>query len=518
MAAKSAAAKSAAAKSAAAAQPASRQPIPNVLATRYASPEMTHIWSAEHKIAMERRLWVEILRGQKDLGLDVPDGVVEDYEKEIDNIDLASIEARERVTRHDVKARIEEFCDLAGHEQIHRAMTSRDVTENIEQAQLRASLELVRDRLVAVLARLCVMADYYDGMAVVGRTHNVPAQLTTLGKRWATIGCEVLDAIGRLKDLLERFPLRGLKGPVGTQQDMANLLGNAKAVRELERRIAEHLGFKRVMNSVGQVYPRSHDLDVVATLTSAAAPLGNAAYLVRLMAGNELATEGFRDGQVGSTAMPHKMNTRSSERISGLLVVLRGHLAMIAQLAGDQWLEGDVSCSVVRRVALPDACFAIDGAIETTLEVLHDFGAFEIMIDTEVLNYLPFMATTRLLNAAVAAGCGREQAHELISEYAVDAIRQRRTGTLADGETISEKAADDDPFELSSLSTTTFLVNISEDDRLGLSWDDVMYIVTDRNSFTGLANQQIRKFIGDAKRVLRSYPEALASYQPRPTL
>ncbi len=473
--------------------------IPNVLATRYASAEMTAIWSSERKIAMERRLWVEVLRAQQKLGVSVPEGVVADYEAVIDNIDLTSIEARERVTRHDVKARIEEFSALAGHEHIHRAMTSRDVTENIEQAQVRVSLVLVRDHLVAVLARLCAVADSYRDLAVVGRTHNAAAQVTTLGKRWATIGTEVLDAIKRIEDLLERQSLRGLKGPVGTQQDMLDLFGgNAKAVADLEQSIAEHLGFKRVITSVGQIYPRSHDLDFVAALTLAAAPLGNIAHMVRLMAGNELVTEGFKEGQVGSSAMPHKMNTRSSERISGLLMVLRGHLAMVAQLAGDQWLEGDVSCSVVRRVVLPDACFAIDGAIETVLEVLDDFGAFEAPIAAELAEYLPFLATTRLLNAAVAAGCGREQAHEVIREHAVAAVLKRRAGDQEAG-------------------NSSFLDLVTADERLGLSAEYVAAIVSDASSFTGLASNQVSEFITSATPVLDAYPAA-AAYQPNPTL
>ncbi len=492
-----------------------RSVVPNVLATRYASPAMRAIWSPEQKIVMERRLWVEVLRAQQEFGVPVPDGAVEDYEAVIETIDLDSIEARERFTRHDVKARIEEFCALAGHEHIHLAMTSRDVTENIEQAQMRASLVLVRDRLVAVLARLCALADQYRDLAMAGRTHNVAAQVTTLGKRWATIGTEVLDAISRLEDLLERLPLRGIKGPVGTQQDMADLFaGNAaseaaatEAVAKLEQRIAEHLGFSKLITSVGQVYPRSHDLDFVACLSLAAAPLGNAAVMVRLMAGNELVTEGFKDDQVGSSAMPHKMNTRSSERVSGLLMVLRGHLAMVAQLAGDQWLEGDVSCSVVRRVVLPDACFAIDGAIETTLEVLDGFAAFDVVITAELNDYLPFLATTRLLNAAVAAGCGREQAHELIREHAIAAALQRRTeGRI--GQASDAGGGDVAP---------SLAQRIVADEKLGLTADDVAAIMTDAGSFTGLAGQQVDEFIANAAPVLGAHQDA-ATYQPNPTL
>ncbi|HEU4912062.1 MAG TPA: adenylosuccinate lyase, partial [Actinomycetes bacterium] len=330
--------------------------VPDVLAVRYASPEMAQVWSPEHKVVLERRLWLAVLTAQRDLGVDVPDGVVEAYEKVVDTVDLESIRRREAVTRHDVKARIEEFSALAGHEHVHKGMTSRDLTENVEQLQVRTSLLLVRDRAVAALARLARLSAEHDGTVMAGRSHNVAAQATTLGKRFASAAEELLLAVERLEELIERYPLRGVKGPVGTAQDQLDLLGgDAGKLAELEQRVAEHLGFTRTMTSVGQVYPRSLDFDVVSALVQVAAGPSSLATTIRLMAGQELVTEGFRAGQVGSSAMPHKMNTRSCERVNGLAVVLRGYLSMVGELAGDQWNEGDVACSVVRRVALPDA-------------------------------------------------------------------------------------------------------------------------------------------------------------------
>ena len=350
--------------------------IPNVLASRYASDAMTHLWSAEHKIVLERQLWIAVLKAQADLGVDVPDGVIAAYEEVIDKVDLASIDDRERVTKHDVKARIEEFCALAGHEHIHKGMTSRDLTENVEQLQIRASLELVRDRLVTILARLAERAAEHAATVMAGRSHNVAAQATTLGKRFANAGEEVLIAHQRIDELIARYPLRGIKGPVGTQQDQLDLMeGDVERLDQLEEAVRRHLGFGAVLTNVGQVYPRSLDLDVVSALVQAAAGPSSLATTIRLMAGHELVTEGFLPGQVGSSAMPHKMNTRSCERVNGLTHVLAGHLAMVTSLAGDQWNEGDVSCSVVRRVALPDAFLAFDGLAETFLTVLEGFGA-----------------------------------------------------------------------------------------------------------------------------------------------
>ena len=471
--------------------------IPNVLADRYASPELVALWSPEEKVRLERRLWVAVLRAQHDLGVEVPDGVIADYERVLDDVDLASIGARERVTRHDVKARIEEFSALAGHEHIHKGMTSRDLTENVEQLQIRASLELVRDRMVAALARLANRAVEHDGLVMTGRSHNVAAQATTLGKRFASAAEELLIAYDRLVDLIGRYPLRGIKGPVGTAADQLDLFdGDAAKVAELERRVAAHLGFRNVMHSVGQVYPRSLDFDVVSALAQAAAAPSSLATTIRLMVGQELATEGFKPGQVGSSAMPHKMNTRSSERVNGLAVVLRGHLAMVGELAGDQWNEGDVSDSVVRRVALPDAFFAADGLFQTFLTVLDEFGAYPAVISRELDRFLPFLATTKILVAAVRRGVGRETAHEVIKEHAVAvALAMREKGL-----------AENDLFD-----------RLATDGRLGLSRAEIDALVADRASFVGAASAQVNAVAARVATVVDDHPDA-AMYVPEPIL
>jgi adenylosuccinate lyase len=470
----------------------SRAVIPNVLAGRYASEAMVELWSPEGKIVLERELWLAVLRAQRDLGVAVPDGVIEAYEAVLDRVDLASIAARERVTRHDVKARIEEFCALAGHEHIHKGMTSRDLTENVEQLQVRRSLELVRDRCVAALALLAERAAEHATLVVAGRTHNVPAQATTLGKRFASAGEELLQATHRIEELLVRYPLRGLKGPVGTQQDLLDLLGTEEAVDALEDRVADHLGFTARLGSVGQVYPRSLDLDVVAALVQVASGPASLATTIRLMAGQELATEGFRPGQVGSSAMPHKMNSRSCERVTGLKTVLDGYLTMVAGLAGDQWNEGDVSCSVVRRVALPDAFLATDGLFETFLTVLVDVGAYPAVIARELERYLPFLATTRVLVAAVRAGVGRETAHEVIKEHAVAvALAMRETGQV-----------DND-----------LVARLGTDDRLPLGPDELAALLAEPLSFVGTAARQVERFVAEVGALTDRHPEA-AGYRP----
>jgi len=466
--------------------------LPNVLAARYASDELVALWSPEGKVVLERELWIAVLQGQRDLGVEVPDGVIADYLAVVHQVDLASIAARERITRHDVKARIDEFCALAGHEHVHKAMTSRDLTENVEQLQVRRSLEVLRDRLIASLALLADRAAEYATLTIAGRTHNVPAQATTLGKRFATAGEELLQAFRRIEDLLARYPLRGLKGPVGTQQDLLDLLGDERAVQELEARIAGHLGFTARLDSVGQVYPRSLDLDVVSALVQAASGPSSLATTIRLMAGQELATEGFQAGQVGSSAMPHKMNSRSCERIVGLRHVLTGHLTMVGGIAGDQWNEGDVSCSVVRRVALPDAFLAADGLFETFLTVLAEFGAYPAVIERELARYLPFLGTSKVLVAAVRAGTGRELAHEVIREHAVAVALDMRESGRGDNDLLDRLAGDD---------------------RLPLSREQLVALFDDRLAFTGLASAQVDRFVTSVGELVARYPEA-AAYRP----
>ncbi|MFA6297689.1 MAG: adenylosuccinate lyase, partial [Nocardioides sp.] len=377
-------------------------------------------------------------------------------------------------------------------EHIHKGMTSRDLTENVEQLQVRQSLELLRDRSVATLARLARLAAEHETTVMAGRSHNVAAQATTLGKRFATVADEMMIALERVEDLLRRYPLRGIKGPMGTAQDMLDLLdGDDAKLADLEQRVAAHLGFERVLTSVGQVYPRSLDLDVVSALVQLVSGPSNLATTIRLMAGNELVTEGFKEGQVGSSAMPHKMNSRSAERVNGLSVVLRGYLSMVSELAGDQWNEGDVSDSVVRRVALPDAFFAADGLFQTFLTVLDEFGAFPAVIQRELDRYLPFLATTKVLMAAVRNGVGRESAHEAIKQAAVGVALDMRRGQ-----------ADNDVF-----------ARLAADERLGLTTEQLASLVADPITFTGAAVAQTQTVVRRVAEVAARYPEA-AAYSP----
>ena len=451
---------------------------------------MRAIFAPEEKIIAERRLWIAVARAQSKLGHTISDSVIADYEKVATKVDLASIDAREKASRHDVKARIEEFNALAGHEAIHAGMTSRDLTENIEALQIKNGLDLIGDKVIATLAALAAKAALYADQPIAGRSHNVPAQITTLGKLFASAAEELLFAYERLTALQSRYPMRGIKGPVGTAQDSIDLLGSTEAHQTLERAIATELGFNRVLDSTGQIYPRSFDYDVLTTLVQLAAAPSSLATSIRLMAGAELVTEGFKDGQVGSSAMPHKMNTRSCERINGLAVILRGYSSMVAELAGDQWNEGDVSCSVVRRVAIADAFYAMDGLLETILTVLNEFGAFPAVIAAELDRYLPFLATTKILMAAIKAGVGREIAHEVIKEHAVKAALAMRDG-----------------------KPNTLLDALAADARIPLDKSALEKLLSAPLEFTGDARQHIVRVVARIEAITSAHPAA-AQYKP----
>jgi adenylosuccinate lyase len=462
--------------------------VPNILADRYASAEMRALWSPRGRVILEREFWIAVLKAQRDLGIAVPDGVIEAYERVRDQVDLEDIRRREEVTRHDVKARIDAFCALAGHEHIHKGLTSRDLTESVEQLQLHRSLHLLRTKAVAAAAALARRASEERDTLLAARTHNVAAQPTTVGRRWAMFGEECLRGVAALDQVLATFAARGLKGAVGTQIDVLTLLGgDAAKVAALEARLLAHLGIPLSLGAVGQVYPRSMDLEAVSAILVAASGPSSFARTLRLMAGHELASEGFLPGQVGSSAMPHKMNARTCERINGLHVVLRGHLAMAASLAGEQWNEGDVSCSVVRRVLLPDACLAADGLAEAFLTVLGQMEVNRGVVAREAAHYLPFLLTTTLLMEAVKAGAGREAAHEAIKEHAVAVARELRTGTLGRNDLIDRLVADD---------------------RLRLTRAAAEAVLARAPELTGSAGRQVDAFVAEVAAWSARVPEA----------
>src|SRR3989344_5969850 len=261
-------------------------PNANVLSERYATPEMNYIFSEEGKIRAERSLWIAVIKAQRELGMNIPSEDIEKFEAAIGEINLGRIKEIERITKHDVKAKIQDFVNVSGAgEYLHLGMTSRDLTDNVEQMQIRDASKIIFGKNVSVLRHMIEKADKYSDTVFTARTHNVPAQSIFLGRRFSMWAEELV----------------------------------------------EHLEFKRTLSSTGQVYPRSLDFAFLNNLVALASAQENFAKNIRIMAGYDLVTEGFEEGQTGSSAMPHKMNTRSIERINGFGVLLKGYQDMISR-------------------------------------------------------------------------------------------------------------------------------------------------------------------------------------------
>ncbi len=477
--------------------PQERPDVPNTLAERYASTPMLNVFSPKAKNLFERDFWITIMKGQAALGMDIPQNVIRSYVKVRNNLDLESIKRRERTLRHDEQAKIQEFNELAGYQEAHKGLTTRDHEDNVEQFQYKRGMMIVRDHAVATLVRFGRLAVENGALVMADRTHLGAAQPSLAGKIFSNFGEEMLIGFNNLETLIEEYPLRGIKGATGTQTDQLQLFGgDQEKVDQLEKRVARALGFKNVLGSVGQIYPRSLDFQVTAALFQIITGPSSFAETSRMMAAAEIFTEGFKEGQVGSTAMPHKMNARTSERIKSLKRVVLGNVMMMGQNAGEQAFGGDVTDSAARRVAMADSFFATDGILEAAMTVLDECGFYPAMLQREMNRYLPFLTTTRLLTAAIKEGVGRETAHAVIRDHAVAvAINMRKNGT----------------------QENDLLDRLAADTRLGVSKKVLADAISAPIEFVGNAPRQITKFAGRVEAIRRKYPEA-AKYNPEPIL
>jgi len=459
---------------------------PNILSLRYATPEINQIFSQEGKIQLERELWVQVVKAQKELGLDISQEDIDKLERAKSDINLEQIQEIETRTRHDIKAKIESYIQTSGaSEIIHMALTSRDLTDNVELIQNKLAGEIILNKYTNILREFINKAKEYSNIVICARTHHQPAQPTTLGNRFANYAQELFHHLKAYEQTLIQLPFRGIKGPVGTQVDMTNLLGSKEKTKELEQKVANHFGFTKILTSTGQVYPRSIDFQLIANLNALAMPLDHLATDIRLMAGFDLVTEGFKKGQVGSSAMPHKRNTRSSERDCGFAILLKQYLMGAAMNTMMPFEEGDVRCSAPRRVILPDAFYTSDGICETSLRVLNEMGIYEKKIEQELNHYLPFLASTSFLMHAVKLGIGREEAHEIIKEYAVkEALEQMQGKTTND---LIQKLSEDETFK-----------------QYNITKEALQAILDNKDAFLGRAKDQITELTSEITPYLKT--------------
>jgi len=473
----------------------------NVLSSRYVGPEINEIFSEKGKAIAERELWIAVMMAQRELGLDIPSEDIEKFERAKLDVNLELIKEIELKTKHDVKAKIEAFVQTAkAGQHVHKGMTSRDLTENVEQMQIRNAAKIIFGRFISVLRHMIDNSMKYKDYVLTARTHNQPAQPTLLGRRFSMWAEELLYHLKNFESFIENYPLRGIKGPVGTQFDMLVLFdGDKNKVEKLERSIAEKLGFKNVANSPGQVYPRSLDYAMLSYLVQFSSACENFAKTIRIMAGFGLVNESFEEGQVGSSAMPYKMNTIRCERICGFAELLKMYADGASRLVGDQWQEGDVSCSVIRRVVMTDAFYVADGLCETVLTILNNMKAYDGEIVQELKKFLPFMATTELLQKIIKSGVGREDAHNIIKKYAVSESQRMKNEGSSVNNLLDLLASD--PFFIKARITKA----------------DMQAALEDTRHFVGNANEQIILVSEAAKILLEKYKEE-SKYEPRPIL
>ncbi len=409
---------------------------------RYESAAIAQVWSDQNRNATERVLWIGVMQAQKAAGLDIPQGVIDMYRdlaasqavldpnSEEAGGEAADIAALEAQTGHDLYARLRWFNEAIGADHAHRGLTSSDITENTQQIQITQSAEVLMEHAEQVLRRLFGTARDAASIPTVARTHGRPAQLTTIGKRATDWAVELMAAMLALQTALSDHVPRGIKGAVGTHADMARTLlplqrGDASPDRRWSMSVVAALEMDAIifpamvdmpnapMASTGQCYPRSTDLPIVSAASQVAAACGTIATSIRLMAALDLVVENPSE-HVGSSAMPHKSNPRYSERVCSLQVVARGYAGMLQELAGSQWLEGDMSTSAARRIAMPGLFHTVDSMLANTAWILDhmrfDFDAIQAEVDL----WMPEMASGALLATLVEAGLPRQRAHELL--------------------------------------------------------------------------------------------------------
>lgn len=399
----------------------------NPLNTRYASAEMSGIWSAQTKHSTWRKLWIALAESQQKLGLNISDDQLAELRSNVDNIDFDAAARYEREVRHDVMAHVhayKDLCPTAGGI-IHLGATSCYVTDNSELIQIRDSLLLVRKRLLQVIDALGTFAEKYRDLPCLGLTHLQPAQPTTVGKR-ATLWCHdlVLD-LEEVEHRLETLRFRGVKGTTGTQATFLSLFeGDHEKVRQLDCLVTEKMGFEKSYPVTGQTYSRKVDAQILATLSGIGQSTHKAASDLRLLQSWKEIEEPKADKQIGSSAMAYKFNPMRSERICALARFAISLAQNGDQTAAVQWMERTLDDSANRRLSLPQSFLAIDAVLMIFHNVASGLRVYPKIIEKRLNEVLPFMATEEILMAGVKAGGDRQDLHERVRVHSVESDKQ----------------------------------------------------------------------------------------------
>ena len=461
------------------------------LGTRYASEEMSKIWSSNSKYSTWRKLWVALAETEKELGINITDEQIEEMKNNIYNIDYDVVKQREKECRHDVMAHVYEFGIKCPNSKpiIHLGATSCYVTDNTDVILIKEALGLIKKRLVNVINNLKNFADTYKGVTCLGYTHFQPAQLTTVGKRATLWMQDLIEDLEELEFVETRLKLLGCKGTTGTQESFMKLFKDEEKVKQIDEKIASKMGFSKVFNVSGQTYTRKLDSIVLNVLAGIAESASKFANDLRLLQHEKELEEPFEKGQIGSSAMAYKRNPMRSERINSLsrhVIALSNDTKMTSST---QWLERTLDDSANKRICVPEGFLAIDGVLLLYANITSGIVVYENVIKTNMMQELPFMGTEEILMNAVLKGGDRQELHEKIRVYSMEA-----------GKEVKEFGRPNDLVD-----------RIAQDETFGLSKEEILNILNPDN-LCGRAKNQVTDFIEEVVNpILEKHKELIDS-------
>ena len=461
------------------------------LSGRYASKEMNKIWSSNSKYSTWRKLWVALAETEKELGIDITDEQINQMKENVENIDYDVVSKREKECRHDVMAHVYEFgikCPKA-KPIIHLGATSCYVTDNTDVILMRESIKVIKQKLITVINNLKIFSDKYKGTTCLGYTHFQPAQLTTVGKRATLWIQDLLEDLEELEFVETRMKLLGCKGTTGTQESFMKLFKDEEKVKQIDKKIAEKMGFEKVFSVSGQTYTRKLDSTVLNLLSSIAESASKFANDMRLLQHEKELEEPFEKGQIGSSAMAYKRNPMRSERINSLsrhVIALANDTKMTVS---SQWLERTLDDSANKRICVPEAFLAIDAVLILYANITSNIVVYENVIKRNLMQELPFMGTEEILMNAVLKGGDRQELHEKIRIYSMEAGR-----------------------EVKEFGRPNDLVDrIANDETFGLSKEEILHILNPDN-LCGRAKNQVTDFIEEnINPVLERYKDLIST-------
>ncbi len=441
---------------------------------RYASSEMSYIFSEENKFRTWRRLWIALAEGERYLGLDISEEQIEDLKKYADDINYEVAEEREKAVRHDVMSHVYAYGKQAQKSKgiIHLGATSCYVGDNTDMIQMRDALNLIRKKLIKVIKNLREFALKYKDVPQLGFTHYQPAQLTTVGKRACLWLQDLIIDLGEVDHVIASLRFRGVKGTTGTQASFMNLFeGDEEKVKKLDELVSSEFGFKPLMIS-GQTYTRKFDSIIMNCLSLIAQSAYKFSNDLRLLQNLKEMEEPFEKDQIGSSAMAYKRNPMRSERMGSLARYVIVDSLNPAITHSTQWFERTLDDSANKRIAIPEGFLALDGVLKLYANITENMVVYNKIIERRINSELPFMATENIMMEAVKKGGDRQELHELIREHSMEASRQ-----------VKKLGLENDLIE-----------RIKGDDRFGLSPEEIDEIVNPRN-FIGRAPSQVTEFI-----------------------